>query len=137
VQILVDSSVWIDYFKGTVRPETDYLDSLIGDAALLVADAVMEEVFRGLQDETERRQAWDVLIRFWLIEVRGVHLAWQTAVNCQKLRARGIEVRPSQCRLATFCLQEGFALLHSSTGYEPFEKLLGLTVARPEKPTAS
>ena len=47
------------------------------------------------------------------------------------LRARGIPVRTAECRLATFCLDQGFALLHSSPGYEPFEKYLGLTVARP------
>jgi hypothetical protein len=40
-------------------------------------------------------------------------------------------VRTAECRLATFCLDQGFALLHASPGYEPFEKYLGLTVARP------
>jgi predicted nucleic acid-binding protein len=132
VQILVDSTVWIDYFRGAVTPETDYLDSLIGEAALLVADEVMEEVFRGLRDEIQRRQAWDALIKFWLIEVRGVHLAWQAAVYHQTLTAKGFQVNSSQCRLATFCIREGLALLHSSPGYEPFEEHLDLTVARAE-----
>jgi hypothetical protein len=51
--------------------------------------------------------------------------------NYHTLRARGIPVRTAECRLATFCLDQGFALLHASPGYEPFEKYLGLTVARP------
>jgi len=132
VQILVDSSVWIDYFTGAATPETDYLDSLIGDFPLVVADVVMERVLSGLRDEAQRRQAWDALTSFWLVEVRGVHLAWWSAVNYQKLRARRIKVRREECRLATFCITEGFALLHCSRGYKPFEKHLGLTVARPE-----
>ena len=28
--ILVDSSVWIDYFNGNVTPQTDWLDSALG-----------------------------------------------------------------------------------------------------------
>jgi predicted nucleic acid-binding protein len=131
VQILVDSSVWIDYFTGRATPEADHLDSLIGRSPLLVADVVIEEVLHGLRDETHRRQAWDALTKFWLIEVRGVNLAWRSAVNYQTLRARNLPVRPAECRLATFCISEGFSLLHSSPGYEPFEKHLGLTVARP------
>ncbi|HEX9940411.1 MAG TPA: PIN domain-containing protein [Thermoanaerobaculia bacterium] len=131
MQILVDSSVWIDYFTGRATPETGSLDSLIGRSALAVADVVVEEVLHGLRDEVHRRQAWDALVKFWLIEVRGFDLALKSAVNYQTLRARGISVRPAECRLATFCIEEGFALLHSWPGYEPFERYLGLTVAPP------
>jgi predicted nucleic acid-binding protein len=131
VQILVDASVWIDYFTGKDSPEADYLDSLLGVSPLVVADVTMEEVFYGLLDETHRRQAWEALTKLWLIDVRGINLAWKSAVNYQTLRARNIDVRPAECRLATFCISEGFALLHSAPGYAPFERHLGLTVARP------
>jgi predicted nucleic acid-binding protein len=131
MQTLVDASVWIDYFTGKASPETDHLDSLIGRSPLLVADVTMEEVLYGLLDETHRRQAWAALTKFWLIEVRGIDLARRSAVHYQTLRARGIEVRPAKCRLATLCIAEDFRLLHSSPGYAPFERFLGLTVARP------
>jgi predicted nucleic acid-binding protein len=130
VQVLVDSSVWIDYFKGTATPETDLLDSLLGQSPLVVADVAMMEVLHGLPDEAHRRQAREALGRFWLVEVAGFGLAERSAVNYHTLRARGIPVRTAECRLATFCLDQGFALLHSSPGYEPFEKHLGLKVAR-------
>ena len=131
MQILVDSSVWLGYFTGRITPETDHLDSLIGRSPLLVADVVIEEVLHGLRDKTHRRQAWEALTKFWLIEVRGVSLAWKSALSYHTLRAQGLDVRPAECRLATFCISEGFALLHASPGYQPFEKHLGLTVARP------
>ena len=75
-------------------------------------------------------KAWDALLKFWLIEVRGVQLAWRSALSYQALLAKGIQAQPAQCRLATFCIREGFALLHSSPGYDAFEEHLGLTVAR-------
>jgi predicted nucleic acid-binding protein len=131
VQVLVDSSVWIDYFQGGATPETDHLHALIGRSPLVVADVVLTEVLHGLPDELHRRQAREALGGFWLIEMAGFGLAERAAVNYHTLRARGIPVRTAECRLATFCLDQGLALLHSAPGYEPFERHLGLTVARP------
>jgi predicted nucleic acid-binding protein len=130
VQVLVDSSVWLDYFAGATTPETDYLDSLLGRSPLVVADLVLTEVLHGLPDEAHRKQAREALGKLWLIEIGGFGLAERAAVNYHTLRARGIPVRTAECRIATFCVDQGFALLHSSPGYEPFERHLGLTVAR-------
>jgi predicted nucleic acid-binding protein len=130
VQVLVDTSVWLDYFTGRPSPEADLLHGLLGRAPLLVADVVVLEVLLALPDELHRRQAREALANFWLIEMAGFDLAEKAAVNYHTLRARGISVNPAECRLATFCIDQGFALLHSSAGYEPFEKHLGLRVAR-------
>jgi predicted nucleic acid-binding protein len=131
VQVLVDSSVWIDYFTGAASPEADLLDSLLGRSPLMVADVVMTEVLHGLPDELHRRQARDALGKFWRVDLAGFELAEKSAVNFHTLRARGIPVRTAECRIATFCLNWSFALLHSSPRYyEPFEKYLGLQVAR-------
>ena len=130
MQVLVDSSVWIEYFTGTASPQADYLDSLIGRAALVVADVVLMEVLQGLPDEVHRRQAQEALLKFWLVETGGFDVAVQSAVNYHTLKARSVPVRAAECRLATFCIARGFALLHSSPGFDVFEKYLGLQVAR-------
>jgi predicted nucleic acid-binding protein len=130
VQVLVDSSVWLDYFTGRPTPEADHLHALLGRSPLLVADVVLMEVLLALPDELHRRQAKEALARFWQIEVSGPDLAEKTAVSYHTLRARGLSVNPAECRLATFCIDQGFALLCSSAGYEPFEKHLGLRVVR-------
>jgi predicted nucleic acid-binding protein len=130
VQVLVDASVWIEYFTGKASPRADLLDALLGREALVVADVVLMEVLHGLPDEVHRKQAREALLRFWLVEAGGFDLAVQSAVNYHTLKARGLPVRTAECRLATFCIQRGLALLHSSPGYDPFEKFLGLRVAR-------
>lgn len=130
MQVLVDSSVWIDYFTGAASPQADLLDSMLGREALVVADVVLMEVLHGLPDEVHRRQAQEALLKFWLVETGGFDVAVQSAVNYHTLKARGLPVRTAECRLATFCIERGLALLHSSPGYEPFEKFLGLRVAR-------
>jgi predicted nucleic acid-binding protein len=130
VQVLVDSSVWIDYFTGAATSEAELLDSLLGRSPLVVADIVLTEVLHGLPDELHRKQAREALGKFWRVDLAGFDLAGKSAVNFHTLRARGIPVRTAECRIATFCLDQGYALLHSSPGYyEPFEKHLGLQVA--------
>jgi len=49
--ILVDSSVWIDYFKGTVTPQTEKLDSLLGRQPLSIGDLILTEVLQGFAGE--------------------------------------------------------------------------------------
>jgi predicted nucleic acid-binding protein len=130
VQVLVDSSVWIEYFTGAPSPQADRLDALLGREALVVADVTLMEVLHGLPDEIHRKQAQEALLKFWLVETGGFDVAVQSAVNYHTLKARSVPVRTAECRLATFCILRGLALLHSSPGYEPFEKFLGLRVAR-------
>jgi predicted nucleic acid-binding protein len=131
LQILVDSSVWIDYFTGAATPQTDHLDPLLGQAPIVVADLVLAEVLHGLPDERNRRLAQGALLQFWMIEVGGLDVAVKSAVHYHTLHARGIEVRSTECLLATFCIENGFELLASSPHFEPFERYLGLVMAKP------
>jgi predicted nucleic acid-binding protein len=95
----------------------------------VVADVVMMEVLHGMPDEAHRKLAREAMGKFWRVEVGGFDLAEKSAVHFHTLRARGIPVRTAECRIATFCLDQGYALLHSSPEYYgPFEKHLGLQV---------
>lgn len=128
MQTLVDASVWIDYFTGVASPETDALDGMLGTSPIVVSDLTVAEVLHGLPDERHRRLAEEALLKFWLVEIGGLPLARQSSVNFHTLRARGIPVRTTECLIATFCIEKGFALLHSSPAFKPFERL-GLRVA--------
>ncbi|HVG07671.1 MAG TPA: PIN domain-containing protein [Thermoanaerobaculia bacterium] len=126
MQVLVDAPVWIDYFTGVSTPETDLLDGLIGTAALVVADLTIAEVLYGLPDERNRRLAEDALRKFWLVRVGGVELSVKSAVSYHTLRARGVETDPLTCLIATYCLENGLALLAREETAEPFVRHLGL-----------
>lgn len=128
MQVLVDAPVWIDYFTGASTPETDLLDDMIGKAALVVADLTIAEVLYGLPDERNRRLAEDALRKFWLVRVGGVDMAVKSAVSYHTLRARGVEIDPLACLIATYCLENGLALLARQETAEPFVRHLGLGV---------
>jgi predicted nucleic acid-binding protein len=125
--ILVDSSVWIDYFKGTVTPKTDKLDSLLGSRSLAVGDLILAEVLQGFARERDFNEARDVLGSLIFVTLGGPNVAPQAAINYRKLRALGVTVcKTIDCIIATRCIEYGYEFLHNDQDFEPFVKHLGL-----------
>ena len=129
--ILVDSSVWIDYFRGTVSPQTEKLDGLLGQQPLAIGDLILTEVLQGFDDERDFHGARKVLTSLMVVELGGQEIAVQAAKNFRALRRLGITVRKTiDTIIATRCIEDGYDLLHADRDFDPFVKHLGLrTVA--------
>lgn len=125
--ILVDSSVWIDFFRGTASPEADRLDALLGNEPLLIGDLILTEVLQGFTNERDFNQAHRLLGSLDLIEIGDREIAIQAARNYRTLRSLGAIVRKTiDTLIATRCIESGFALLHSDRDFDPFREHLGL-----------
>jgi len=131
--ILVDSSVWIDYFIGHATPQTQVLDRLLGDQPLLVGDIILAEVLQGFRSEADFEQALQALQRFEQVSLLTPALAVQSARNYRALRQIGLTVHKTvDCIIATWCIATSCQLLHSDSDFTPFEKHLGLEVFHSE-----
>lgn len=132
MRVLVDTSVWIDYFDGVRTPRTDYLDEILGWAPLMVADLIVGEVLQGFPDEADWERARQALAKFPAYAIGGLDLVRQSAVHQRLLRGKGAPL-PGEidCLIATFCIQNNIALLHSDPAFEPFERYLGLKLPDP------
>ena len=127
--ILVDSSVWIDYFKGTITTQTDNLDRLLGREALAVGDLILVEVLQGFDNERDFNNALRILTSLTVVELGGEEIGIQAARNFRVLRKLGLTVRKTiDTVIATRCIESGYQLLHNDRDFEPFEKHLGLRV---------
>jgi len=125
--ILVDSSVWIDYFRGTATPQTERLDSLLGSEPLVIGDLILTEVLQGFTTDRDFNQAKKLLTSLVVIELGGLEIAIQAAKNYRKLRDLGITSRKTiDTVIATRCIAGGYTLLHSDRDFEPFVTHLGL-----------
>lgn len=135
MRVLVDTSVWIDYFDGVVTPRTDYLHEILGWAPVMVADLIVGEVLQGFPDDAAWERARQALSKFPAYTIGGHDLVRQSAVHQRLLRGKGAPL-PNQidCLIATFCIQNNFALLHSDPAFEPFERYLGLKLPDPGTP---
>lgn len=128
--IVVDSSVWIDYFNGRTTAQTEALDQLAG-ARLLIGDLIIAEVLKGFASEAEFRFAQRVLAALEFRPMVGYETAIAAAHNHRALRARGITVRTTiETIIATFCIIGGHELLHCDRDFDPFERHLGLRVVK-------
>jgi predicted nucleic acid-binding protein len=127
--ILVDSSVWIDFLRGTVTPQADKLDALLGTVPLAVGDLVLTEVLQGCGNDKEFNEVQRLLSTLHPVAICGPEVAVEAARNFRKLRALGVTPRKTiDTVIATRCILDGHELLHSDRDFDPFERHLGLKV---------
>ena len=127
--ILVDTSVWIDYFKGRMTAQTGRLDRLLGVEPLAIGDLILTEVLQGFATERDVRAAEQMLTSFQVVELGGREIAIQAARNFRMLRKAGVTVRKTiDTLIATRCIESGYELLQDDRDFDPFVKHLGLRV---------
>lgn len=135
--ILVDSSVWIDYFRGTDTPETDHLDAMLGIEPVAIGDLVLAEVLRGFTSDQDFNQANKLFLSLPMLELVGADIAIQAARNFRILRGLGVTVRKTiDTLIATSCIENQLTLLYSDSDFEPFVQHLGLRTALPKRGAA-
>lgn len=129
--ILVDSSVWIDFFNGRDSVGVRRLNELLEDAGapLALADMVLFEVLRGFRDERDYLAARRALAALDVVEIGGEDNALHAAEHYRALRAAGYTINsPVDVMQASFCIANDHALLHSDRDFDAMESLRGLKV---------
>ena len=127
--ILVDSSVWIDYFNGKITKQTNLLDSFLGSELIVIGDLILTEVLQGFQQDRDFKKAKELLDSLIFREMLGRELAIKSAENYRILRKKGVTVRKTiDVIIATFCITNNLPLLHSDRDFSPMKKHLKLKV---------
>ena len=130
--LIVDSTVWIDYFNGLENPQTNYLDQMVDRTPILVGDLILAEVLQGFRDDSNFEEARRALSKYIQVEMVNPELALQSARNYRLLRRKGITVRKTiDSLIATYCIENEHDLLHNDTDFDGYKKHLKLRVVRP------
>jgi predicted nucleic acid-binding protein len=109
--VLVDSSVWIDYFNGKPAVECDALDALLATEPVLIGDLILTEVLQGFRSDADYRQARALLDSLTLCQLGGREVALAAADNYRHLRTRGVTVRKTiDCEAAGVKKRRGSGL---------------------------
>jgi hypothetical protein len=129
--IVVDSSIWIDYFNGAISKETDWLDESLGNEPIIMGDIILAEVLQGFQNDKDFKTAKKLLLEFPFMDMIGQELAIKSAINYRSLRQKGITIRKTiDVMIGTFCIHNNFFLLHDDKDFDPLEKHLKLKVMK-------
>jgi hypothetical protein len=132
--LVIDTTVWVDYFNGHINPETDYLDRVISDELILVGDLILAETLQGFRSDRDFQKAQTALSKFDQAAMVNLELAKKSAQHYRTLRKMGITVRKTiDCLIATFCIAENHSLLHRDADFDAFEEHLGLNVVHADE----
>ena len=125
--ILVDSSVWINYFNGIITWQTNLLDHYLSNVPVVLGDLILAEVLQGFRSDKDYKTAKDFLSALPFRQIGGYNVALQSAQNYRLLRKAGVTVRKTiDIIIATFCIMEGLILLHDDRDFDPLASLFSL-----------
>ncbi|WP_216899983.1 PIN domain nuclease [Synechococcus sp. CCY 9618] len=128
--IVVDSSVWVDFFNGIATPEVERLDGLLGIRPVAVGDLILVEVLQGFRNDGDAARATQLFGSMAVIEMLGRRHAYRAAENYRTLRKKGLTVRKTiDVIIATACIEAHLPLLFSDRDFQPFVTHLGLEAA--------
>ena len=125
--VLVDSSVWIDFFNGVDSEGANLLDSLLKNETVIIGDLILAEVLQGFRSDRDYRLARRLLTSLDVRDLLGREMAVRVADNYRKLRKSGYTVRKTvDLVIVTYCIEHTIPLLHSDRDFEPLSEFLGL-----------
>jgi len=129
--VVVDTSVWIDYFNGVETRQACCLDQLLGERILAIGDLVLAELLQGFASDADARQAMELLEPLEFVEMAGRDVAIESARNYRRLRRKGATVRKTMDMLiGTYCLMNDHELLHDDRDFDVMARHLGLRIVR-------
>lgn len=125
--ILVDTSVWIDYFNGLESKETNLLDIALFNDEVAIGDLILLEILQGFRSDKDYETAKGHLMALHQFSMLSPDIAIKAAENYRILRKNGITIRKTaDVIIATFCINNRIPLLFSDRDFIPFTKRLKL-----------
>ena len=125
--IVVDTSVWIDYFNGVHTRETDVLDTALGNQEILVGDLILTKILQGFRRDADFTRAQQLFSAFPIVTMLGPELAVRSAEHYRALRTRGVTVRKTiDVMIGTYCIAHDLPLLYADRDFDFMVRHLGL-----------
>ena len=128
--ILVDTSVWVDYFNGQASKHTEALDRALDEGLVLLGDVIYLEILQGFRSDKDFHQAKTALSTLDRVDLFGTDTVLKCANNYRKLRKSGITIRrTTDVIIATYCIEHKIPLLFQDRDFKPFAEKLNLVSA--------
>lgn len=130
MMVVVDSSIWIDFFRDRSTPGTAALSSLLTTRRVAIGDLILTEVLQGFASDATFERARQILLLAAPLTIVDDAVALQSARNYRLLRSLGVTVRKTiDTLIATRCIIDDIPLLYSDRDFDPFVEHLGLRSA--------
>ncbi len=128
--IVVDTTVWIDFFKGANTSEEQYLQELIReDRAIALSDLIFCEILQGIRDDREYERIRQLLLQYPIYQMDRLALFEQAAMIYRTCRKRGLTIRKTiDCLIAAVCISNDLELFHKDSDFDCIAKVTSLRI---------
>ena len=135
--VLVDTTVWIDFFAAKSSPEVAELERLLNEEEdICTCGIILTEVLQGIREDEDYQRTSSRFDTFLFLPMNRQTFV-RAAQLYRSLRRRGITIRkPVDCMIASVAIEHDIALLHNDRDFDPIETHCGLKVVKiSKKPT--
>lgn len=115
--ILVDTSVWIDFFSVNETPASNYLAENISRIIIATCPIILQKVLQGVNNDKVFNQLKTYYNDFLQLNTDN-HLSIQAALLYRDLRKKGITIRKvNDCLIACYALNNNIPILHNDRDF--------------------
>jgi predicted nucleic acid-binding protein len=131
--IVVDTSVWVDWFGGRDTPEVGYLDACLDELVpIALTDIVLTEILQGLRSDREARRVEESMAAFPVLRLETLDDHRRAASLYRSARRHGVTIRRTlDCLIASVCVREGLPLLHADRDFDHLAAVTDLRIVEP------
>ena len=118
--ILVDTSVWIEFFNASAaRPHLVLHNLLEAEEDVGLADIILTEILQGIKSEKSFRATKRYLLEFPIYSLKGISSYVEAAQIYRLCRRRGHTIRRSiDCIIAMVAIENDLALFHNDKDFQ-------------------
>lgn len=129
-EILVDTSVWINFFNNHDLPQVSALKSHLRSSSICLCPPIVQEVLQGLRNDVQFQQTKEMLLTLEIFISDPLYVAVEAAELFRSLRKKGVTIRkPNDCIIAWYAIKNKVKLLHNDSDFELIAKHSDLELA--------
>jgi predicted nucleic acid-binding protein len=131
--VIVDTSVWIDFFNGAQNRQTDFLaDAIESGKSIFLHSIILMEVLQGFKSDKDHAEIKDILLSYDFVIEDPIPDAIGASDLYRSLRKKGATIRKSlDCMIANSAIKNGLPLLHKDRDFDVMAEFSKLKVISP------
>jgi len=117
--VLVDTSVWINFFKGYETTSSIFLRNNLSNIVIATCPVIIQEVLQGIASDKDFRYINSYFDTSTKLIENSYQLAYEAAALYRGLRKKGVTIRkPNDCLIAVYAIRNDIALLQDDKDFQ-------------------
>ena len=132
--IVIDTSIWIDYFNTIISEKTNAADKLLENKSVIILPVILQEILQGIREKETFDSVKGLLLSLEFFQFNVIETAIDTASLYRFLKTKGVTIRkPNDCLIAVICINNNIPLLHNDKDFDNIARYTSLKIYKKDK----